>query len=143
MSDHSLPDIGGLQIDPGMLAELSRTAVANQAALTARQKRDRRRITLRIDLPGRWLKKRLAHAAAGLDVSQSHLASFLLAWALARLLDRDADLLRLIDENRYEYRSLNAGHGLDADCLAEVPALSLVEAPDQLENPAEVPDGRL
>lgn len=118
--------VGGLNLDPGVAAQLRDTAALNQVALTAKQRRDRRRITIRLDLPGRWLKEALSDAAAREDISLSHLAAFLLAWALTQLAG-DPHLRIAIDENRYVYRSLNAGHGLDPDGFQ-----------DLFTNPAEV-----
>lgn len=140
MRDNTPLDIGGLQIDPGMLAELSRTAVVNQAALSTRQRREQARISLRIDLEDAWLRDRLAEDAAREDVSISHLARFLLTWAWSRYHDGDPDLQRLIEENRYVYRSLRSGHGLDTDCLR--PALR-GRLRDDIADSAEAPNGAL
>lgn len=111
-------DVGGLQLDPAVLEELARDGVVNRAALTDRQRRGQARVSLRVDCPA-WLKTAVTADAATLDISVSHLARFLVAWALARYRDRDPDLLADVEQARYAMRSLNSQYGLDEGLFRE------------------------
>jgi len=111
-------DVGGLQLDPDVLADLRQDAVTNQAALSDKQKRDRARTSLRIDCP-RWLKNQVAADAAQAEISISQWARFLLLWAVVRCHRQDPVLQQEITQARYEIRSLNAHYGLDLAGLEE------------------------
>lgn len=111
-------DVGGLQLDPAVLAELARDGMVNQAALTDKQRKASTRVSLRIDCPD-WLKNEVAKDASGEDLSVSHWARFLMAWALTRYRDRDPDLLAAVEQARYPMRSLNSQFGLDEGLFRE------------------------
>lgn len=111
-------DVGGLQLDPAVLAELARDGMVNQAALTDKQRKARARTSLRVDCPD-WLIAQIKRDAQALDVSVSHLVRFLTAWALTRYRDRDPDLLAAVEQARYPMRSLNSQFGLDEGLFRE------------------------
>jgi len=114
--------VGGLRIDPE-LREFVENGATNLAALSEKEQRDRKRVCLRVDLPGSWLKELLARAAAEEDVSLSHMAAFLIGWALVERERGNPELAAAMEENRGVYRSLNAGHRLDVEwvkgCLTD------------------------
>ena len=110
---------GGIQVDPGLAEAFGRSAARNRAAETEKEKRDRKRVYQRVDMP-QWLKERLFAAAEGEDVSASQWSAFLLAWAMTRWAAGDADLAAAVEENKTLTRSLNAGHALLLEAFEEV-----------------------
>lgn len=80
--------IGGLnggngRLDPAV-ADWVTTAAINHAALTRKQRKDRRRCRLLLDVP-EALKEAVRREADNQDSSISQVAAFLLAFALAEL----------------------------------------------------------
>lgn len=79
--------IGGLngngRVDPAV-ADWMRTAAVNHAALTRKQRKDRRRCRLLLDVP-EALKEAAKREADNQDSSVSQVVAFLLAFALAEL----------------------------------------------------------
>lgn len=112
------PLIGGLQLDPIAAEQYRRSATTNRAALTDKQKSDRKRTSLRVDCP-RWLKDLVADRAAAEDVSISQMAAFLLAWALDQHARGNTDLVEQIADNKTLTRSLNAKYALSLEALQE------------------------
>lgn len=92
--------VGGLRLDPAV-AEWQRTAATNKAALTKKQRRDRERVRVRLDMsPG--LKKRLEKAAAEEGTSASQLGTFLLAWVMKHWEDEESEIGRELREMVFE-----------------------------------------
>lgn len=120
--------IGGLQLDPAVLARLNQSAATNKAALTARQRRDQKRISLRLDCPA-WLKSEAERLAKDEEVSISHFSDFLLAWAMRQYRAGDPELNAAISANRFATRSLKARFGLDPDGFH--PELDTPSSPDE------------
>ena len=96
--------VGGLGIDP-RVAEWRQGAVTNVAALNRKQRQDRARVRIKIDLAAE-VKQALVQRAAEIDTSQSQLAAFLLAWALRELASDEA-LQQAIEGSKWTARSLH------------------------------------
>lgn len=102
---------GGLQrLDPAVAAWQARAAT-NEAALTNKQRTDRERIRVRLDVPAA-LAAGLANEAAALETSQSQLGAFLLAWGLQRLHSGDAALTAAVEAARQHSHAINVGYDL-------------------------------
>lgn len=108
--------VGGLQLDPAVLDQLNRSAATNRAALTDQQRREQKRISLRIDCPA-WLKAEAERIAEQEQVNVSQTVSFILAWAFSLYRLGQPDLRAAMDENKFDFRSLKAMYGLDPDCF--------------------------
>jgi hypothetical protein len=109
--------VGGLRRDPAV-SEWQRTAAANTAAMTKKQRKDRQRIRVKYDVtPG--LKGRIEQAAKEEGTSASQLAAFLLTWAMDRWEDPDhpvgVELRELVDEAKSPSRSMRIEWNLDLD----------------------------
>jgi hypothetical protein len=109
--------VGGLRLDPEVQALVDGAAV-NVAALTAKQRRDRKRIRIRLDVPA-WLKAALAADAADAGTSANQLGAFLLAWVL-REYRRDPCLQEAVRDAKRLSRNLRVSWDL--------------EVPDKLED---------
>lgn len=72
--------VGGLRVDPEV-ERWQRTAATNVAALTAKQKKDRKRVRVKYDME-LDLKQRIERAAEAEGTSASQLAAFLLGWVM-------------------------------------------------------------
>ena len=81
---------GGLRVDPAV-AEWQRTAAENVAALSRKQRRDRRRVRVRLDMPP-GLKERIEAAAQAEGTSVSQLGAFLLNWLMAHYEDPESEI---------------------------------------------------
>ena len=77
--------------DPEALAQLRDSAVPNLAAMTAKQKRDRKRKRVMYDIDP-VIKGVVQHLARREDTSASQLAEMLVAYALRAYLRGDAEL---------------------------------------------------
>ena len=87
--------VGGLTLDPAVV-EWQQTAARNMAALTKKQRKDRKRIRVRYDVPP-WLKTAVEQAAEVLETSASQAGAFFLAWGLAAYRRGDPDLLEALE----------------------------------------------
>jgi hypothetical protein len=112
MSDAKKPArAGGLGVD-AKTADFLKDAAPNLAALSARQRQDRARVRVKVDLPA-VLKAAIDAGAEELDTSESQLAAFLLAWGLRAYRAGNADLCAAIKENTTRARALRFAHGLE------------------------------
>ncbi len=73
---------GGLRVDPAVAA-FQKNAATNTAALTAKQRRDRKRVRVMYDLAPE-VKGAIERIADEQDTSASQAAALLLAWAAGR-----------------------------------------------------------
>lgn len=98
---------GGLAggLDPAVVA-WQRAGATNEAALTRRQKYDRARVRVRLDVP-EAVAEGLEGEAASLETSQSQLGAFLLAWGLYRLHSGDRELAEVLRASRTWSRAIN------------------------------------
>ena len=105
------PRKGGLRgLDPAVVAWQERAAT-NEAALSKKQRYDRERVRVRLDVPPEVLEG-LAREAQHLETSQTQLGAFLLAWALFRLHSGDADLAQVLEANRAWSKAINVKYDL-------------------------------
>lgn len=98
--------VGGLKLDPAVLAWQKRAA-ENKSALTQKQKKDRQRVRVKYDLEPE-LKSRIEQAAAAEGTSASQFAAFLLDWVMARWQAEgpDDELHELVYQAKTPSRSL-------------------------------------
>ncbi len=90
---------GGLQgLDPAVQA-WRKEAADNPAALTRKQKLDRKRTRVRYDVP-QYLKDAVAEQAERISTSQSQMGAFLLAWALHQLIRGDEEITSALWRSR-------------------------------------------
>lgn len=103
---------GGLTagIDPAVAA-WQRGAARNEAALTRRQRYDRERVRVRLDVP-QEVADGLAREAAAWETSQSQLGAFLLAWGLHELHSEEGPLARAIRAARTWSKAINVKYDL-------------------------------
>lgn len=102
---------GGLRgLDPAVVAWQQRAA-PNEAALSKKQRYDRERVRVRLDVAPEILEG-LAHEAQALETSQTQLGAFLLAWALYRLHAGDEDLAELLRSRRTWSKAINVKYDL-------------------------------
>jgi len=90
---HSGLDIvmsGGQRLDPA-IKEVLKNAVENKAALTAKQRRDRKRERASYDLDP-FVQKALQYVAKKEDTSVSQIAGLLLAFGLREYVNSNVDL---------------------------------------------------
>ena len=87
--------MNGVSVDPAV-NELLKNAVENKAALTAKQRRDRKRQKVTYDMDPA-VQSALQHAAKREDTSSSQLAMLLLAFALHAYANKDEALLAALD----------------------------------------------
>lgn len=103
---------GGLRIDPAV-REWQQGAARNEAALTRRQRYDRERVRVRLDVPPA-VAQGLEREAATWETSQSQLGAFLLGWALTKLHSGDDDELGVaIDGARRWSKAINVKFDLE------------------------------
>lgn len=113
--------VGGLRADPEVVAWQQQAAV-NTAALTKKERADRRRVQVKYDiseeLGGAELKGRIEEAAKSEGTSASQLASFLLGWVMDRWEDEEseigAELRERVDEAKVPSRSMRIEWNLEA-----------------------------
>jgi hypothetical protein len=91
---------GGLgRVDPAV-AEFQKKGARNPAAMTGKQKRDAKRVRIKVDLPSQEFKERLTSAAAAEETSVSQLAGLLLTWALEQYESDEYGLRELVFESK-------------------------------------------
>ena len=128
MAAKSAGRVGGLsRVDPRVKRMLDRSA-PNRAARTSKQKRDAKRVRVRVDVPGR-VKVLLARAAGERHTSSSQMGAFLLAWALVLRLGGDEEMEAYLGDHCVTSRSIKVAVDLDLDPLLEI----LERAADALE----------
>lgn len=102
---------GGLQgIDPDVSAWQAK-AVRNEAALTGKQKYDRGRIRVRLDVP-EAVAEGLEREADSRETSQTQLGAFLVAWGLYRLHSGDAELEAALGASLVWSKAINVKYDL-------------------------------
>lgn len=102
---------GGLKrIDPDVSAWQA-AASKNDKALTGRQKYDRGRIRVRLDVP-EAVAQGLEREASALETSQTQLGAFLLAWALYELHSGNVELAQALEAGRTWSKAINVKHDL-------------------------------
>ena len=105
--------VGGLRVDPDTKAWMD-DAAENTAALTKKQKKDRRRVRLRIDCERYpWLKEAVEAAAYHHSTSASQMAAFLLAWGLRLWEQSDSELTDELLSHLRESKTLRFDRNLD------------------------------
>lgn len=98
------PRVGGLSgIDPDVAA-FQKTAAQNPAALTKKQRRDRKRLRTIFDIEPE-LKAAIEHIAARESTSASQVAAMLLAYGLRTYARADAELREAFREDRTPART--------------------------------------
>lgn len=105
--------VGGLKnLDPAVAA-WQRGAATNQAALTTKQRYDRERVRVRLDVPPQ-VAAGLEREATTLGTSQSQLGAFLLAWGLYQLHSGAAEneLLLAVDTAKTWSKAINVKYDL-------------------------------
>jgi hypothetical protein len=102
---------GGLRVDPAV-QEWQEKAVTNVAALTRKQRYDRARVRVKLDVPAE-VKAALEEHAGELETSGSQLAAFLLAWAMAELREGNRELAEAIERSKVWARALRFKFDLD------------------------------
>jgi len=109
--------VGGLRADPEVLA-WQQAAAVNTAALTKKERADRKRVRVKYDVSAD-LKARVEKAAKGEGTSASQLAAFLLEWLMGHYEDEGsevgAELRELVDKAKVASRSMRIEWNLDAD----------------------------
>lgn len=112
MSKASKPaKVGGLSVD-AKTADFLKDAAPNRAAMTAKQRQDRARVRIKVDLPD-VLKAAIDAGAGELETSASQFAGFLLAWAMRAYRVGDPDLRGAIKENTTRARALRFAYDLE------------------------------
>ena len=101
---------GGLRVDPAVAA-WQKGAATNERALSGKQKYDRARVRVRIDVPA-VVAEGLTQEAAAMQTSGSQLGAFLLAWALFRLHSGDEALLQAVTDAHQDSRAINVRYDL-------------------------------
>ena len=102
---------GGLKgVDPAVMAWQA-GAARNEAALSTKQRYDRVRVRVRLDVP-EAVATGLARAAATWETSQTQLGAFLLAWGLGQLQAGDGPLTEALQANRQWSKAINVKHDL-------------------------------
>lgn len=103
---------GGLKgLDPEIEAWKA-GAAENVAALSSKQKYDRARIRVRLDLPG-WLKDALTSDAESERTSANQFGTFLLAWALWKYRQGDTGLREAVVDGKRMSRALRVDWDLE------------------------------
>jgi hypothetical protein len=102
---------GGLKnVDPAV-REWQRGAATNEAALTNRQRYERARVRVRIDVP-EAVAHGLERESATWETSQSQLGAFLLGWALFQLHSGDEELAAIVEGARTWSKAINVKYDL-------------------------------
>ena len=102
---------GGLgKLDPAVVA-FQKKGAANPAAQTKKQKKDAKRVRVKLDVPEE-LKRRLTEAAAAEETSLSQLAGFLLDRAMGQY-ETDEALRDAIFEAKVPSRSMKIRWNLE------------------------------
>ena len=83
-------------LDPAVASYLTKDAVPNRAAMTARQKRDRRRIRATYDMSSA-LKGVIEEIARREETSASQIGEMFLAYAVRAYLRKDPELAKALD----------------------------------------------
>jgi|WetSurMetagenome_2_1015567.scaffolds.fasta_scaffold19916_8 hypothetical protein len=111
MSKRETKRVGGLKgIDPAVAA-WQKGAATNEAALTNRQRYERARVRVRIDVP-EAVAQGLEREAATWETSQSQLGAFLLGWALFQLHSGDTELAGIVEGARTWSKAINVKYDL-------------------------------
>lgn len=109
--------VGGLKVDPAVL-DWQRSAATNAAALTKKQRQDRKRVRVKYDV-SEELKRRIEEAAKAEGTSASQLAAFLLEWVMGQYEDEGsevgAELRELVDGAKVPSRSMRIEWNLDGN----------------------------
>ncbi len=102
---------GGLKgVDPDVSAWQAKAA-RNEAALSGKQRYDRGRIRVRLDVP-EAVAEGLEREADAWETSQTQLGAFLLAWGLARLHSGDEELAKALEGARAWSKAINVKYDL-------------------------------
>ncbi len=107
--------IGGLSkvaIDPSVAAML-KGAATNHAALTSKQKRDRKRVHVMYDLKPET-KRAIVEAARKQGTSASQLAAFLLEFGIRELCAENPELAAALRDGKSASRTMKFAWNLDA-----------------------------
>lgn len=94
---------GGLRVDPAV-TEFQKKAALNTAALTRKQRRDRRRVVAKYDFPPE-VKTAVEKIAAEESTSYSQVAALLLAYAICMYAQGDPEIVAVFQENREPART--------------------------------------
>ena len=99
MSKTKRTRFGGIKVDPAVRA-FQKNAATNGAALTAKQRRERKRVRVNFDVPPE-VKAALEKVADAEheDTSMAQAAAVLLAWGLAAYIAGQAEARALFDDH--------------------------------------------